>query len=86
MKEFKKLVYDSKFKKLAEWMSFVNSRIESAPPPKYHAGRAPDGSENLPLFRDLSGKRCYTKLSISSKCAILVLCIFLLTQASFSPQ
>lgn len=53
---------------------------------KYRAGRAPEGSKKLPLSRDLSGKRCYVKLSISSKCAILALCIFLLTQASFSPQ
>jgi hypothetical protein len=28
--EFKKLVYDSKFTKLAEWMSFVNSLFEQA--------------------------------------------------------
>ena len=35
--EFKKLVYDSKFTKQPEGMSFVNSKQEPGSPPKYHA-------------------------------------------------
>ena len=37
--EFKKLVYDSTFRKRAEGMSFVNSKQEPGLSPKYHAGK-----------------------------------------------
>ena len=42
--ESKKLVYDSEFRKLAEGMSFVNSKREPNSPSKYHADRRPRSS------------------------------------------
>ena len=48
--EFKKLVYESTFRKRAEGMSFVNAKRELGSPPKYHAGSPPPGEVKTTTF------------------------------------
>jgi hypothetical protein len=59
--EFKKPVYESKFTKRAEGMSFINFKLVPSAPEKCHAGRAPAGSPKPPIFREVSEMPRYVK-------------------------
>ena len=52
MAEFKKLVYESKFKKYAEVMSFPNATVEPLAPTKCNAARPSAPGVGRPLAEE----------------------------------